>query len=185
MSKVFITSNDSIKNTVPFICSGQGLGDLISTMDNPVGLEIGTDIGDTSEFLFKSNPTLKLFTIDPYVDYTDWNGNVLRSSLVYEKYMTRLSAYKDRHVHLRCTSDEAVLSLEENRFDFIFIDGIHTYEQVKIDCNNFYSMVKDGGIFSGHDYNVIKGVREAVDEFAAKVNKKVLTTHHDVWYWIK
>lgn len=185
MSKVFITSNYNTKNNIPFICSGQGLENLFSKMKDPVGLEIGTDVGDTSEFLLKSNPNLKLFTIDPYVDYTDWNGNFLRSSLVYEKYMTRLSNYKDRHEHLRCSSDEAVDELKDKKFDFIFIDGIHTYEQVSIDCNNFYSMLKDGGIFSGHDYNVIKVVRQAVDEFATRVNKKVLTTYHDVWYWIK
>ena len=37
-------------------CSGYGLGAMIKDMVNPAGLEIGCDIGDTSNFLLDSNP---------------------------------------------------------------------------------------------------------------------------------
>lgn len=68
---------------------------------------------------------------------------------------------------------------------FIFIDGLHTYEQVLIDCKNFYSKVKVGGIFAGHDYNTIYDVRRAVDEFAKLQNKDIIQIPTDAWYWIK
>ena len=58
-----------------FKCSGFGLGELIKDMHNPVGLEIGCDIGDTAHFLLDSNPTLYLYSVDPYENYVDWNGN--------------------------------------------------------------------------------------------------------------
>ena len=45
--------------------------------------------------------------------------------------------------------------------------------------------MKDGGLFSGHDYNVIKEVNKAVKEFAQLVGKEILTTDNDVWYWYK
>jgi predicted methyltransferase len=53
------------------------------------------------------------------------------------------------------------------------------------DCENFYSKLKPGGVFAGHDYRAIEGVRKAADEFAAKVNAKISETDIDVWYWVK
>jgi predicted O-methyltransferase YrrM len=82
-------------------------------------------------------------------------------------------------------SDNMVNHFEDDSLDFIFIDGLHTYEQVKIDCENYFSKVKSGGVFAGHDYNVIEGVNRAVNEFAAKHGAEVQTCPNDVWYWIK
>ena len=62
-----------------FKCSGFGLGELIKDMHNPVGLEIGCDIGDTAQFLLESNPTLYLYSIDPYDNYVDWKIGVTYS----------------------------------------------------------------------------------------------------------
>lgn len=36
-------------------------------------------------------------------------------------------------------------------YDFIFIDGDHTYEGVKQDYENYYPMLKDGGVMAFHD----------------------------------
>ena len=83
------------------------------------------------------------------------------------------------------TSDSAAQIFKDEEFDIIFIDGLHTYEQLSKDCENYYSKVKPGGIFSGHDYNSIEGVRRAVDEFSSKLGKKIEITENDVWYWYK
>ena len=74
---------------------------------------------------------------------------------------------------------------DDNFFDFIFIDGLHTYDQVLTDCKNYYSKVKNGGIFAGHDYNTIREVRNAVDTFSNLQNKNVIQIPTDAWYWIK
>ena len=70
-------------------------------------------------------------------------------------------------------------------FDFIFIDGLHTFDQVLKDCRNYYSKLNPGGIFSGHDYTLITGVNQAVTQFAKEVNKQIQTMPTDSWYWIK
>jgi len=94
--------------------------------------------------------------------------------------------YGDRFVLIRDFSDNVVDQFADGSLDFIFIDGLHTYEQLTIDCNNYYSKVKTGGIFSGHDFRVIPGVNKAVLEFAAKQSvDKILETECDVWYWYK
>lgn len=166
--------------------SGHGIGLLIKDMDNPIGVEIGCASGITTEWLLRINPTLKLTSIDPYVDYSDWNGMYLNNlENLYRKTIEKFSNYRDRFNLIRDFSDNTVNLIPDNSLDFIFIDGLHTYEQVLKDCNNYYSKVKTGGIFSGHDYTVIRGVNQAVNEFAAKVNKQILTTECDVWYWYK
>lgn len=169
-----------------FKCSGYGLGSMIAALEKPKVLEIGCDIGDTTQFLLDSNPDCILTGIDPYSNYIDWNGNNLNErEIVYEKFSSRLSGYSNRFNLMREYSDDAASKLLDESFDLIFIDGLHTYEQLTKDCANFYSKLKVGGIFAGHDYNAISGVRKAADEFAAKVGREIHFTECDVWYWIK
>jgi hypothetical protein len=166
--------------------SGHGLGELVKNMENPFVVEIGCSEGDTTEWLLQCNPTLRIVSIDPYVNYVDWNGNNLNDRQeFYEKTLRRLQPYGNRFRMIRDYSDNAVNMFSDNMIDVLFIDGLHTYDQVLIDCNNYYSKVKTGGIFSGHDYRVIPGVNKAVNEFAAKVGKDILETECDVWYWYK
>ena len=159
---------------------------FMKQMPNPVVLEIGCDIGDSSQLLLDCNPNLTLYTIDPYDDYVDWNGNVLNNRQeLYQKVVERFASYGDRFKLIRATSDDAVDQFEDKFFDLIFIDGLHTYEQLTKDCNNYYSKLKDGAIFAGHDYTVIEGVNRAVNEFIAKHDKKIWQGDCDTWFWIK
>lgn len=122
-----------------FKCSGYGLGAMVAKMDSPKVLEIGCDIGDTTQFLLDSNPTCVLTGIDPYVNYIDWNGNNLNDrEVVYERFMDRLKGYSNRFHLFRQYSDEIAEKLEENNFDLIFIDGLHEYDQLTKDCANYY-----------------------------------------------
>ena len=131
-------------------------------------------------------PTLKIVSIDPYVNYVDWNGNNLNDrEEFYQKTMRRLEKYGERFLMIRDYSDNIFSKFNDESIDLLFIDGLHTYDQVLKDCNNYYSKVKPGGIFSGHDYTAITGVNQAVNEFAADMKKNILTTDCDVWYWYK
>jgi predicted O-methyltransferase YrrM len=167
-------------------CSGYGLADLIGNVSNPVVLEIGCSEGHTTEWLLECNPTLRITSVDPYVNYLDWNGNMLNDRQeFYEKTMNNLAKYGDRFTMIRDYSDNVVDQFQDGSLDMIFIDGLHTYDQVLKDCHNYYSKVKPGGIFAGHDYNVIQGVNKAVKEFANITGKSILETECDVWYWYK
>jgi hypothetical protein len=83
------------------------------------------------------------------------------------------------------TSDDAVSKFEDESLDFIFVDGLHTYDQVLLDCRNYYPKLKKNGLFCGHDYGTIEEVRRAVDEFAKEVNKEIQFMRQDNWTWIK
>jgi len=153
--------------------------------ENPIGLEIGVDRGATSEYLLKNIPNLKLYGVDPYVDYQDWWGWVAWSERSYVEMRNRLDQYGDKFSLVRKTSDDAAATFEDNSLDFVFIDGIHTYEQVTLDCQNYYSKAKSGAFFGGHDFTSVEGVGRAAREFAASVGKEIQNCNQDIWYFWK
>lgn len=82
-------------------------------------------------------------------------------------------------------SSERNNDLKDAQFSMIFIDAAHDYESVKKDLNNFYTKLKSGGIFAGHDYGEsTAGVGKAVDEFVKEnnLNLNVMTAS---WILIK
>jgi hypothetical protein len=50
------------------------------------------------------------------------------------------------------TSDD-FFAFTENKYDLIFIDGLHTYEQVKRDFENAIKCLNPGGLIMLHDMN--------------------------------
>lgn len=167
-------------------CPGYGLADLLKDKGEIIGIEIGCDEAVTTDFLLQNLPNLKLYTIDPYSEYYDWNGTkVEERSYVYESAKKKLEKYGDRVIMVKEPSSSVFDMFLDESLDFIFIDGIHTYDGVITDCKNYYSKVKKGGIFSGHDYTVIPDVNKAVNEFSLTVSKPVNVTEVDVWYWYK
>jgi predicted O-methyltransferase YrrM len=184
MNMIFDTTTQQFRQEQK--CSGYGLGLLLKDMVDPVTVEIGCSEGHTTEWFLKCNPTLKITSIDPYVNYQDWNGSMLNDrEEFYQKVMRNLAQYGERFTMIRDFSDNVHEQIQDESLDLLFIDGLHTYDQVLIDCHNYYSKVKPGGVFSGHDYRVIGGVNKAVKEFAASVGKEILETDCDVWYWYK
>lgn len=164
---------------------GEDIPYLIKHISKPIGIEIGTAEGYTTLHLLKTVPNLTLYGIDPYEDYVDWDDRLISNSGTgYVQILEKTKSY-DNYYHLRETSDSAVSSLEDESFDFIFIDGLHTYEQVLADCKNYYPKLKKNGLIIGHDYKMITDVRRAVDEFAASVGKPVALANQDLWYWVK
>lgn len=152
------------------------------------GIEIGCLYGETTQYLLNYFPNLKLIGIDPYEDYEDWNHNLSNRNKEIDILAKRVNKYKDRFALLKTTSDKAHPFLANDSFDFVFIDGLHTYDQVLKDCKNYYSKIKSGGILAGHDYYVIEEVRNAVHVFATECGISIDNIKHtdrDVWYWTK
>jgi cephalosporin hydroxylase len=65
--------------------------------------------------------------------------------------------------HTAAAKQRVVEALGENKLDFLFIDGDHTYEGVKQDLENYRSLVRPGGLIALHDivpdYNVRFGIQ--------------------------
>lgn len=171
--------------------SGMGLYNLFKEKGTITGVEIGVHEGVNATFLLETLPNLNLVGIDPYDSYIDWNG--LDINYNYGEFMAvklkgeEVESKFERFKILKLTSDDAVSEFEDNSLDFVFVDGLHTYEQTLQDCINYLPKVKPGGIIGGHDYGIIADVTKAVNEFSAMHNKEIkeLKSTTRAWYWVK
>lgn len=163
--------------------SSEGLTELINELGNTKEMrmiEIGSFIGE-STIIFAEH-FKEVIAIDPF--QPDYHKEDPTSKFnfdeVYDEYMRRTSPFPNIKT-LRLTSDDAVKELNSELYDFIYIDGIHTYEQVKIDIDNYLPLLKEGGIIGGHDYGPHwPGVNKAVDEKFGTPDKRYKDTS-----WIK
>jgi len=135
--------------------STDGLLDMISYLGDTshmTMIEIGSYIGE-STILF-AEKFKNVISIDPFLNNYDENDKasyIADFELVYNKFLENTSKYNNI-INIRKTSCDAVDDIKE-KIDFVYIDGLHTYEQVKKDINNYRKLIKDGGTIGGHDYS--------------------------------
>jgi len=151
------------------------LPDLINQRGYTSGIEIGVFCGGHAEKILATG--CNLIGIDPYKNYEpgmplmdnqdDWD-------VLHEIVMLRLKY--DNYMHHRYDSNKSYELLKNAQFDFVFIDGLHTYEQLTTDLDNYEKSIKTGGVIACHDYNhpTFPDLTTAIDEFAAKHNAKVI-----------
>lgn len=155
-----------------------------------IGCELGTSYGFNLVYFLENLSNIKLvYAVDPYMPYHDGPSGFVPKEVmdkVKELFLINTEAYKDRIKFLNTTGDSAHREIDDNSLDYIFIDGDHSYEAVCKDLRNYFSKVKAGGIFSGHDYSW-EGVKRAVAEFRDeyKIEQPLLHCSNDVWYWYK
>jgi predicted O-methyltransferase YrrM len=156
----------------------EGLLDLIKELgDNSdkTMIEIGSFVGESTVLFAQSFK--KVIAIDPFLadyDPKDPTSYLFEFKNVYETYLDRTSPYKNIKT-LTMSSDDAAKILSNDYFDFIYIDGLHTYDGVKTDIKNYLPMVKKGGVIGGHDYTNklphLVGVYKAVNEMFGAPDK--------------
>lgn len=156
---------------------------------NVFGLEIGVCRGENIVyFLEKTDKIEKIDCIDPYLPYDDWNGPITKEDVErsYQITLENFLPHRNRVELHKDTSINCVSKFHDEFFDYIFIDGDHSYQGVLSDISNYYSKLKKGGIFSGHDIN-LADVRKALLDFRTQNNIKdeIKFTNINVWYWIK
>jgi hypothetical protein len=79
--------------------------------------------------------------------------------------MQRIAPYMDRCTVLTFYSAEAAAMVADRSLDYVFIDGNHSYENVKEDIALWKPKVQRNGILLGHDYKMRHpGVVRAVNE---------------------
>ena len=129
-----------------------GLAILFKELGYKVGAEIGVDRGLYSKELSKANPGVKLYCIDPWKVYKEYDDIPDQHTLNvnYNSTIKCLAPYNCKII--RKFSMGAINDFEDRSLDFVYIDGNHTFNYVLEDINQWSKKVKPGGIVSGHDY---------------------------------
>ena len=59
-------------------------------------------------------------------------------------------------------------------YDFILIDGCHTYEYALSDTRNALDVIRPGGVIVWHDYGMLEDVSRVVDEMARRFTVRAI-----------
>lgn len=109
-------------------------------------LEIGSGNGGTT-WLWSKLAAMKLVCID--LPGGPWGGGPSKETI--ERIASNSSApfsflAADSHSDIAIT-----YAASKGSYDFIFIDGDHSYEGVKLDYENYKPLLREGGIIAFHD----------------------------------
>ncbi|MEK9200488.1 MAG: class I SAM-dependent methyltransferase [Patescibacteria group bacterium] len=132
------------------------LATLFTELGFDLGAEIGVERGLYSETLLKANPSLYLYSIDPWVASAYAPGiHGIETAQAgydarYEETKARLSPY--RCEIMRQGSLTAARYFPDESLDFVYIDGNHDFVNVAQDLHTWSKKIRSGGIIAGHDY---------------------------------
>jgi len=122
--------------------------------------EIGVWKGDFSQRVLECTQPRRFHLIDPWrfvptLPKRWYGGKVAKSQramdAIYEGVRARFKEAPGVTVH-RKTSKDAVRLFVDNAFDWIYLDGDHSYDEVLADLQRWRPKLKLGGFIAGDDY---------------------------------
>ena len=142
---------------------------------NAVCAEIGVWEGGFSAHILESTTPRELHLIDPWAfqpsrPETWFGGKIAQTQddmdARHRAVVQRFAERPEVTVH-RTPSLEAVAGFNDGSFDWVYVDGDHSFEGCKADLDAYLPKVRVGGYLLGDDYH-LRGVRRAVVEFVAE-----------------
>ena len=157
--------------------------------DSPiVAVEIGVRQGNNALAMLQEMNIKALFLVDPFSPYDD--GGSYQDERTQRKNMLamfdRLAQHREKIVWLFQKSETAAQLFPDQYFDYVYIDGDHSYESVKKDLGSWYRKIKPDGVMAGHDYGCLVAwpdVTKAVDEFIREKDLTVIRCGDSDWYF--
>lgn len=143
--------------------------------ENDICAEIGVWKGDFSSQILKHNPS-ELHLIDPWIhqDYKKMWYSIEQEKMdvIYSNVCKRFEIDSRVKIHRKFSTD---VTFHKEYFDWVYIDGNHTYPMVLKDLEFYFPLVKPGGFLCGDDYGWTSvdcnlGPKPAVDQFVKKYN---------------
>lgn len=147
-------------------------------------VEVGSFVGDSTRIFVEAGFN-SIICVDPFengYDPDDDSSETWPMEQIYAQFKEDiLDVYKNVS-HLRMTSEEASKLFRDGDIDFVYVDGNHLKEFVRIDMGCWLPKVKRPGWIGGHDYQHKRapGVKPAVLEFVGSIDH-----HFPDTSWIK
>jgi predicted O-methyltransferase YrrM len=164
---------------------------IIALGDNIVGVEIGAMAAQSSCCLLQKCPNIKtMYLVDPYQPYLDELHDVSfgEKEMEFEKlrayHHVKYSGCQDKVIFIEKTEELAADDIEDNSLDFVYIDSWVTVSNIMPQLARWYSKLKPGGIFSGHDWHH-DAIQILLNEFRTGKNFKPLYNVNNTWMWYK
>jgi hypothetical protein len=148
-----------------------------------IGCELGVFEGDFSKILIDSKKFDLFYIVDIFSGTAMNFGKVYHDASLLQKVIEeKFKEYNNIKI-IKNDSLTFLKSVQNNYFDFIYIDTIHSYEQTIQELNEAYRVTRSGGLVCGHDYNIkeFPGVCKAVAEFCTKHSLTYRTTNQDYY----
>jgi len=154
---------------------------------NSVCAEIGVYTGENSLNILKNVKPKELILIDPWTydkevlkkNFTGEEGNYQQDWDARYKFTKQRMKNKKNVKIMRGKSQDELNKFSDNYFDWIYIDGDHSFEGVLEDLKTSFHKVKPSGYITGDDYrvgekanrtqqNVAKAVKYFVENYPVK-----------------
>ena len=132
-------------------------------------VEVGSWLGRSSAYMvveiIRSGKSIKFDCVDPWDDGGPQLLGQAKNRDLYRDFLKNIGEYRDKLTPIRATSIAAAETYVDKSLDLVFIDAVHTYENVREDILKWRPKVKIGGILAGHDFTIhFPGVKKAVEE---------------------
>jgi hypothetical protein len=183
------------RDTLPFTgyanTTRKDISEIFKELGYTHGAEIGVACGRHALEMFQIVPDLKLVLVDPWTAFSRHSDESMEKE--FQRCNKRLRQWNTEY--MRMTSIEAAMQTKNKSLDFVYIDGMHDFDNVMMDLIYWVPKVRTGGIISGHDYfnNYRFGVVKAVDAYtyAHNVTEWYVTggvevrDRHPSYFWVK
>lgn len=160
------------------------LMELAAVANGGVFVEIGSYLGSSSCFISagikKAGGRARLYCVDT------WRNDSMNEGPrdTFDEFIKNVGGYAELITPVRENSVSAAENFE-NGINFLFIDGGHSYEEVKADAEAWLPKVVSGGVVIFHDCGWAEGVKKVVREVAAPVTTGHGSLPNMWWGYIK
>ena len=147
-----------------------------------VFVEIGSYIGASACFIaagIKRKGSGKLHCIDTWQN----QGMTEGKRDTFAEFKINTAKYKNLIIPQRGDSRKLAKTFIEP-IDFLFIDGDHTYEGVRLDVEAWFPKLNPGALVLFHDIGWAKGVQQVINEIVRPMAKSEDRLPNFYWAWL-
>ncbi len=144
---------------------------------NAICAEIGSYFGASSSIIASNlKNEAKLYCIDTWGNHgmiyneDDLNNERLKEKDTLTDFRKNTFKFKSKIIEMRGWSNSKIIELKqlEDRLDFLFIDGDHNYDSVKLDWDLYSDLLLPGSIVAFHDTGWADGVIKVINDDVLK-----------------